>query len=210
MAEHEMKVGDLLAALRRLGSELRDPATLTLGGSAALLLTGALDRATNDGDVVESKPAFPALLDAVRRVEVAEQAPPGWLNTSVQSYTHVLPPDYRTRLVPLGRMGRLDVSLLGRADVVLMKVYAGRTRDLQDLLAVRATEAELAHAEARIPVIAEKEPAKAAKMRAVLADLRQRLNDLPPPQPLPPQDEPPQPPPPAPTPARARGRGPRK
>ena len=204
MDERDMTAGDLLAALRRLGSELRDPATLTLGGSAALLLTGALDRATNDGDVVESKPDFPALLDAVRRVQVVEQAPPGWLNTSVQSYTHVLPADYRTRLVAFGRMGRLDVLLLGRADVVLMKVYAGRPRDLQDLLAVRATEAELGHAEHRIPAIAEQEPEKAAKMRALLADLRRALRDLPP------QDESGQPPAPAPPPSRPRGGGPRR
>ena len=178
MTEREMSAGGLLAALRRLGVELRDPTTLTLGGSAALLLTGALDRGTNDGDVVESKPDFPALIAAVRRVEVVEQAQPGWLNTSVQSYTHVLPADYRTRLGSLGRMGRLDVSLLGRADVGLMKVCAGRPRDLEDLLAMRATEAELAHAEGHMPAIGEKEPEKAAKMRGLLEDLRRALRDL--------------------------------
>ena len=172
MASQAMTQAALLTALRRLGAELRDHATLTLGGSAALLLTGALDRLTNDGDVVESTPEFPALLDAVRRVEVVEQAPPGWLNTSVQSYVHVLPPDYRTRLVPLGRMGRLEVSLLGRPDVVLMKVYASRPRDLSDLLAVGVTDAELAHAERRVSAIGEKEPDKAARMRDTLADLR--------------------------------------
>lgn len=207
MADREMTSGGLLAALRRLGAELRDPATLTLGGSAALLLIGALDRGTNDGDVVESTPAFPALLDAIRRVEAVEQTPPGWLNTSVQSFTHVLPPDYRDRLVRLGRMGRLDVSLLGRADVVLMKVYAGRTRDLEDLVAVRATEAELAHAERRIPAIEAKEPEKAAEMRETLADLRRMLRDTPPPQAGPVHPPPAPPAPPAP---RARGRGPRQ
>lgn len=130
MADRQMTGSALLAALTRLGAELRDRTAVTLGGSAALLLTGALDRLTNDGDVVESTPDFPALLDAVRRVEVVEPAPPGWLNTSVQSYTHVLPPDFRLRLVRLPRMGRLEVSLLGRLDVVLMKVYARRPRDL--------------------------------------------------------------------------------
>ena len=67
----------------------------------------------------------------------------------------------------------------------------------------------------RIPAIAEKEPEKAAKMRAVLTDLRRALRDLPPPQSGPPQSgppegEPPQPPPPALPPVHPRGRGPRR
>jgi len=91
-----MTAKSLQAALLRLGRTLRENASLTLGGSAALLLTGALDRLTDDGDVVESSVDFATLLDA----------------------------DYRSRLVHLPRMGRLDVSLLGRPDVILMKTYA--------------------------------------------------------------------------------------
>ncbi len=56
-----------------------------------------------------------------------------------------------------------------------MKTYAGRPRDLEDLLAVRPTEEELRHVEARLPVIAEREPEKAAGMRGVSADLRRAL-----------------------------------
>jgi hypothetical protein len=96
-----MTSATLWAALTRLGSTLREPASLTLGGSAALLLTGMLDRLTDDGDVVESSVDFGRLLDAVRAVEVAEQTPSGWLNTSIQAYIHVLPDDFRTRLVRL-------------------------------------------------------------------------------------------------------------
>jgi hypothetical protein len=98
----------LRAALYRLGMTLRENASLTLGGSAVLLLTGTLDRLTDDGDVVESSVDFATLLDAVRTVELVELAPPGWLNTSIQAHTHVLPADYRSRLVHLPRMGRLD------------------------------------------------------------------------------------------------------
>ncbi len=170
-----MTAKSLQAALLRLGSTLRESASLTLGGSAALLLTGALDRLTDDGDVVESSVDFATLLDAVRQVEVVELAPPGWLNTSIQAYTHVLPADYRSRLVHLPRMGRLDVSLLGRADVILMKTYAHRPRDLQDLLAVTPTEQELAFVEQCIPRIAAKEPDRAAMMHAIVGDVRAAL-----------------------------------
>lgn len=171
----QMTSKSLQSALLHLGSTLRENASLTLGGSAALLLTGALDRFTDDGDVVESSVDFATLLDAVRQVEVVELAPPGWLNTSIQAYTHVLPADYRSRLVHLPRMGRLDVSLLGRPDVILMKTYAHRPRDLQDLLAVAPTEQELAFVEQCIPRIAAKEPDRAAMMHAVVGDVRAAL-----------------------------------
>ena len=172
MADQKMTPTELRRALLRLGRTLPEPASITLGGSAALLLAGELDRRTDDGDVVESSVDFARLLDSVRKVEMIEQAPAGWLNTSIQSYTHVLPADFRTRLVRLPRMGRLDVSLLGRPDVVLMKAYAGRERDLQDLIAVAPSPEELAFVERHAPRIAEREPAKAAEMRDVVTDLR--------------------------------------
>ncbi len=179
MTSREMTGAALRAALVRLGAELREPASLILGGSAALLLTGVLNRVTSDGDVVESLPEFGKLQDVIRRVETSEQAPPGWLNTSVQSYTHVLPRDYRSRLVPLPQMGKLHVTLLGRADVVLMKVYAGRPRDLTDLRAVEVTEAELSHVETSLPEVARHEPDKAKRMQAILSDLRKQLRKRP-------------------------------
>jgi hypothetical protein len=171
----QMTSKSLRAALHRLGMTLRENASLTLGGSAALLLTGSLDRLTDDGDVVESSVDFATLLDAVRKVEVVELAPPGWLNTSIQAYTHVLPADYRSRLIHLPRMGRLDVSLLGRTDVILMKTYAHRPRDLQDLLTVAPTEQELAFVEQLIPRIALKEPDRAAMMHTIVGDVRAAL-----------------------------------
>jgi hypothetical protein len=170
-----MTSATLWAALTRLGSTLREPASLTLGGSAALLLTGMLDRLTDDGDVVESSVDFGRLLDAVRAVEVAEQTPSGWLNTSIQAYTHVLPDDFRTRLVRLPPLQRLDVSVLSRSDVILMKVYAHRPRDLQDLLAVTPSPEELAFVEQSLPRIGAREPEAVTEMQRTLTDLRAAL-----------------------------------
>ena len=59
--------------------------------------------------------------------------PDGWLNGSVQSYVDVLPLDYETRVKTLRPFGRLSVSLLGRRDVIVMKFFSGRPKDLRDL-----------------------------------------------------------------------------
>ena len=47
---------ELEGALAGLGAICRQDTTLLLGGSAALILTNALERGTNDGDVIASHP----------------------------------------------------------------------------------------------------------------------------------------------------------
>src|ERR1700691_5899353 len=99
----------LWAALVALGRSARRPISIVLGGSAALLLSDALRRPTDDGDVVTSVPELADLQTLIRNVAELERLPPGWLNGSIQSYTYILPPDYTDRLVSLPPFGRLSV-----------------------------------------------------------------------------------------------------
>lgn len=155
-------------ALTALGRRARRPVSLILGGSAALILDGDLRRPTDDGDVVASEPEIGDLQALIRDVAEHEQLPPGWLNGSIQSYTYILPRDYRERLVPLAPFGRLTVSLLDRRDVILMKIYGQRPRDVQDLHAIGPTPGELEFVRAQLPRIATKEKERADSMRAFL------------------------------------------
>lgn len=83
----------LWVALAALGRQTSQPVSLVLGGSAALILSKALRRPTDDGDVVSSEPDLGQLQVAIREVARDEHLPPGWLNSSIQSYTYVLPAD---------------------------------------------------------------------------------------------------------------------
>ncbi|HTA75364.1 MAG TPA: DUF6036 family nucleotidyltransferase [Gemmatimonadaceae bacterium] len=130
----------LEGALAALGTTCRDDTTILLGGSAALILTNALERGTNDG----------------------------WLNGSVQSYVEVLPPDYDTRVKTLRPFGRLSVSLLGRRDVIVMKFFSDRPKDLRDLEQIAPTAAELAFTARELPRLAKIDPVKTTRMQTVL------------------------------------------
>jgi hypothetical protein len=158
----------LWAALEALGKRATEPVSLVLGGSAALILGDTLQRPTDDGDVVTSEPGFDQLGPLMRDVADAEHLPPGWLNESIQSYTYILPPDYTMRLVTLPPFGRLHVWLLSRRDVLLMKVYAMRPRDIEDIRALAPTTDELAFVAAQVTRIAMQEPEKAQDMRDFL------------------------------------------
>ncbi|HSY82481.1 MAG TPA: DUF6036 family nucleotidyltransferase [Gemmatimonadaceae bacterium] len=158
----------LEGALAALGTACREDTTILLGGSAALILTNALERGTNDGDVIASHPDLGHLQAAIRAVARELGLPDGWLNGSVQSYVEVLPPDYETRVKTLRPFGRLSVSLLGRRDVIVMKFFSGRPKDLRDLEQIAPTAAELAFIARELPRLAEIDPAKAKRMHTVL------------------------------------------
>jgi hypothetical protein len=145
---------------------------VVLGGSAALILGEELRRPTDDGDVVTSEPGLGDLRDLIRNVADSEGLPAGWLNGSIQSYTHVLPKDCQTRLVSLPPFGRLHVRLLDRADVILMQAYGMRSRDVEDLQAIGPTVDELAFVRTQLPRIGAKEPEKARDMSVFLDEWR--------------------------------------
>lgn len=158
----------LWAALDALGKRATKPVSLVLGGSSALILGSTLRRSTDDGDVVTSTPGLDQLQALIRDVADREHLPPGWLNGSIQSYTYLLPPDYLERLTTLPPFHQLTVSLLSRLDVLLMKVYGLRPRDVQDLQALAPTPSEILFVRRHLPRIAEREPEKASTMRAFL------------------------------------------
>lgn len=157
-------------ALSALGRRARGPVSIVLGGSAALILSNDLPRPTDDGDVVASEPGLGELQALIREIAASEGLPPGWLNGSIQSYTHVLPADYTSRLVSLPSFSRLRVRLLSRRDVILMKVYGMRPRDVDDLRAIRPTLDELAFVRAQLSRIGAKEADKAREMSEFLDD----------------------------------------
>ena len=53
-----------------------------------------------------------------------------WLNPYFSSFTHVLPVDYDTRVVSVYSGKNLSVNALGRDDLLLMKCFAHRKKDI--------------------------------------------------------------------------------
>jgi len=134
---------------------------------AADLATNALERGTNDGDVIASRPDLGQLQAAIRAVARELGLPDGWLNGSVQSYVDVLPLDYETRVRTLRPFGRLSVSLLGRRDVIVMKFFSG-PKDLRDLEQIAPTAAEMGFTAGELPRLAKIDPVKTTRMQTVL------------------------------------------
>jgi hypothetical protein len=158
----------LKEAFAALGERMHQPTRVLIGGSGALILGGELNRATTDCDVLYSQPDMGQLQSDIRTVAESCGLPSGWLNGSAQTYTEILPPDYKSRLHSLRPFGRLQVMVLHRQDVLVMKLYAGRPRDLADIAALAVTDTELEFARGQLARLRRIDAARTERMRVVL------------------------------------------
>lgn len=161
---HDLSTADLQRALALLGKLCREETRIILAGSVSLMLQGIMHRVTNDGDVLESHPDFGQLREILRQVAAAEGIPDHWRNDSARTYAEVLPPDYQSRLRYIGPFGRLSVGLVSRQDMIVMKFFAGRPKDIGDLQAIAPTDEELAFVRRQLPRLRHIDSARVEQM----------------------------------------------
>jgi hypothetical protein len=117
--------------LRELGTRVHEPATFAVGGSIALILTGYLSRATSDLDVDEVPTAIRLQTELLEELQKRYRL----LLTHFQS--HYLPSGWQSRLHHLGKFGSIEVHLVDVYDIFLGKLFSSRTKDLDDLRAIK-------------------------------------------------------------------------
>jgi hypothetical protein len=122
---------NMLDALTALDSKLSQKVRLIVGGGGAMLLAHGFSLSTADIDAV---PTAGISLDELDRLvkEVAHERslPTDWLNPYYSTFAHVLPPDYGSRLVPITELRWLKVEALGKEDLLIMKCFAARQKDV--------------------------------------------------------------------------------
>jgi hypothetical protein len=161
----------LSEAFAALGGQLREPTQLLIGGAGALILRGELQRATTDCDVLRSRPDIGRLQSAIHAVAVRCGLVGGWLNGSAQTYAEIVPPDFESRVHSMPAFDRLQVLILDRQDVMVMKLFAGRPRDLADIAALAPTTSELQFARRELLRLKAIDEERSERMSAMLDEL---------------------------------------
>ncbi len=158
IAEALSAVGDLLAA------DGMKVAVVVVGG-ATLNLLGIVHRSTGDVDVIaqayrtangdlqlaHAEPFPPALARAIRTVARDFGLAEHWMNAAVgKQWTQGLPPGIE-RDISWRTYGGLDVGLVGRRTLMMLKLFAAADRGptsvhVQDLLELDPTDSELREA----------------------------------------------------------------
>lgn len=149
------------------------------GGIAVMVAIGrSPSRFTHDCDVVASEPddGWARVLLAARRIGIRNQLSPNWLNRDSAMYAHYLPLGWRTRCVPLGVFGPLEVLTIGRQDLMAMKLMGSpsRPQDLEDILELQPAIADLDFLEMHLDRLVAESLANEAfdAQRIILAQLR--------------------------------------
>ena len=123
-----------LRALKRLDElideQVKRKVTLIVGGGGAMILAHGFPLATTDLDAIP-KAMSPEELDPFVKLIAREQdLAPDWLNPYFATFTHTLPDDYGNRLISVFNGACLLVLALGREDLLIMKCFAGRAKDV--------------------------------------------------------------------------------
>jgi uncharacterized nucleotidyltransferase DUF6036 len=113
--------------LRELGSAIAQPATITMGGAASLVLRGLLSRATEDVDVVDELPA-----EIRDEHEILKQLSARYGLRMTHFQSHYLPQGWEARTIDFGTFGKIQVRLVDALDIIAGKVYSARPKDLDD------------------------------------------------------------------------------
>jgi hypothetical protein len=119
-----------LKAFEKLDAYLREPLTLIMGGGTSMLLAHGYPLSTSDVDALPRQTSFEAIDAHVKQVAQDLDLPPDWLNPYFASFTHVLPADYGRRLISVFQGRSLQVEALGREEMLIMKCFAHRPKDL--------------------------------------------------------------------------------
>lgn len=141
---------------------------IVLAGGAALILGGYIERGTDDGDVIHSEPKLADIRDLIAAVADEQGLGSGWLNDGVKAWADVLPAGFNSPLEEVGTFGNLRVRRLGRLDLLVMKFFASRVGDLDDLEELAPTREEIEFVRAQLPRIAELYPDRAYRLQLYL------------------------------------------
>lgn len=144
------------AALAALDSELDTSVTLIVGGGGAMILAHGFPLATSDIDAFPKKMEIAALDALVKKVAQKERLPSDWLNPYFSSFTHTLPSDYADRLIEVFRGRYLEAFALGKEEMLIMKCFAHRQKDVGHARALLKRGADVDFVESHIEKLREK------------------------------------------------------
>ncbi len=155
---HSLDAKRVDEALRRLDGKLSGDFRLVVGGGAAMAIAYDHPLATKDVDAFLAKGAdrLAELAQASHEVAREMDIAADWLNPYYETFAFVLPPDYPARLRAVFRGRHVEVLALGPEDLLIMKCFAHRQKDVGHARALVKLAADLDVVERRLSELMDK------------------------------------------------------
>lgn len=130
MSKNKLTSQRMMEALQALDRALDRPVILTMGGGGAMILAHSYPLATTDIDAIPKGIEIHELSPLVEKVAISLNLPGDWLNPYFSAFTFVLPPSYKDRLQKVFHGENLQALALGKEDMLIMKCFAHRQKDI--------------------------------------------------------------------------------
>jgi len=177
MAKHApLDATGMKRALALLDDDLTTAARLIIGGGAAMVLAYNHPLATQDIDAFAAKGGLRIsdLDSSAKKIAKKLNIEPDWLNSHFDTFTAVLPSDYASRLRTVFSGKHLTVDALGPEDLLIMKCFAGRDKDLPHARALLHKLSDTAVVDRQLGLLVERRYPGAEKAADFFDDLRDR------------------------------------
>lgn len=122
----------MLRAFEALDAKLKTPVHILVGGGAAMLLAHGITLSTMDIDglISQSELTLSEIDPLVKKVAKELSINPHWFNSYFSTFTYTIPSDYKDRLIRIFNGKNLIVSAFGLEDLLIMKCFSGREKDI--------------------------------------------------------------------------------
>lgn len=138
-----IKNKQFLKLLKHLDDVLEQKETVVICGGVALALAFGSDRPTLDIDVIAPVPMSVHLKGKIARVASEMGVDSKWMNDAPKGFGGYLLSGWETRLVKVNiGLEKLDIFSIGRPDLIMMKLKAGRPKDITDVKMLNMTQEE--------------------------------------------------------------------
>lgn len=165
----------MIKALEELDGELPKNVTLIMGGGGAMILAHAFPLATSDIDAIPKGMSIEELDVYVKKVSMKLMIPGDWINPYFSTFSHVLPASYAERLVTVFTGRSLTVKALGKEDMLIMKCFAHRAKDIPHAKQLIRKNADLIFVEKHIESLVKNKIPEANAAIDFLDDLREQM-----------------------------------
>ena len=163
----------MIRAFEGLDKRLPSFVRLIVGGGAAMVAAHGIPVSTQDVDGVPDKTSMElaTFKKEVRSVGRELAISQDWLNDYFSTFLFVLPSDYGKRLKTVYKGQNLEVAALGKEDLILMKCFAGREKDIPHLRALLKKGADLTVIDNRFEELVAKKIPSAQRAADLFSDL---------------------------------------
>lgn len=122
----------MIKAFEKLDAHLKKPAEILVGGGAAMMLAYNIPLSTMDIDgLLVGSQITPAELDPlIKKVGKEVGIHSHWFNSYIDTYTYTIPSDYKNRTKTIFKGKNLKIHALGLEELLIMKCFAGREKDI--------------------------------------------------------------------------------